>query len=302
MKIAYLVLAHRNPRLLVKMIERLACEKSAFFIHLDKKSNIENFRLAKGGNVFFSEERIPVYWAEYSMVEAILILIKQALNDVNNYEYFVLLSGSDYPLRGKEYISNFLDERKGAEFIALAKVPSVEAGVPLSKISTFSIPSDRPILQFIGKACAKIGFTRRDYRKFLGDLQPYAGSTWWALSRDACQYILNFVQENDKVCKFFSKTITSDEMLFHTIIGNSPFKQNIRRNIMFEKWSQDHVHPEMINENHIFEFESQKEVNLKDPFGPGEALFARKFSDKTLDLTKRIDKMIIDKERASSKH
>ena len=251
MKIAYLILAHRNPRLIGKMIGALSCENSAFFVHIDKKSNIRDFLLAGAHNVFFSDERIPVYWAEYSIVEATLILLRQALNDANNYEYFVLLSGSDYPLRSKEYINNYLDERRGGEFISMAKVPSAEAGVPLSKVNTFSIPSDRPILRFIVKGCAKIGLARRDYRKYLGILHPYGGSQWWTLSRNACQYILDFVQENEAFCKFFARTLTSDETFFHTILGNSLFRPNIQRSLMYDDWSAGPLHPDMINDKQL---------------------------------------------------
>lgn len=89
------------------MIEFLSNEDCAFFIHIDGKSDINDFSSIRGKNVFFIDKRVPVFWGEYSMVVSILSLIQNALAAAQKYDYFVLMSGSDYPLRGKEYIQNY---------------------------------------------------------------------------------------------------------------------------------------------------------------------------------------------------
>jgi hypothetical protein len=242
--------------------------------------------------VLFTEQRIPVYWAEHSVVEAILILIHQALAESKQCEYFILLSGSDYPIRSKQYISRFLDRRRGTEFISLALLPNVEAGLPLSKINTISFPSDQPALRLLAKASAKLGLAQRDYRKYLPKLHPYGGTTWWALTRSACQYIVDFTKNNTFVCEYFAKTPTSDETFVHTILGNSLFKQSIHRCLMYEDWSDGPLHPAMLNGSHLDFFETHQQVMMDDAFGPGEVLFARKFSDQTLDYLNRLDDII----------
>jgi hypothetical protein len=292
MKIAHLILAHKNPRLIATTIKALSCGNSAFFVHIDKKSNLDEFLFLEAENVFFTEERIPVYWGEYSMVEAILILIEQALAASKKYEYCILLSGSDYPLRSKEYISRFLDQQRGTEFISLATIPNADAGLSLSKINTIGIPSDQLGLRLLVKACAKLGLAQRDYRKHLPNLQPCGGSTWWALTRSACQYILDFRKDNKFICEYFAKTLTSDETFFHTILGNSSFRRNIRRGLMYEDWSNGPLHPAMLNSSHLDFFEAHQEVTIDDAFGPGELLFARKFSDQTLHFLDRLDDII----------
>jgi hypothetical protein len=297
MKIAYLILAHRNPIHIRKMIDVLSSEDCSFFLHVDRKSRQDLFLFLKKENVFFSDKRISVYWAEYSMVEAILILIQQALCGPQSYDYYVLLSGSDYPLRSKEYIHNFFDKNRGMEFISMARIPNEEAGVPLSKIDTLAIPSSRPIYRSIVKACARLGLARRDYRKHLAGLQPYGGSTWWALTRDACEYILSFVKKNPSVCEYFEKTYTSDETFFHTILGNSILKSRVHRGLMYDDWPANSPHPVTINSEHLALFEAHEKVTLDDAFGPGELLFARKFSDDGIALVERIDEMMKRKDQ-----
>lgn len=298
MKIAYLILAHKNPNHLKKMIEALSCEDSSFFIHVDKKSNIDDFSIIQGGNISFIDKRMPVYWAEYSMVEALLILIQKALDQEQVYDYCVRLSCSDYPLRSKKYIHDFFEKNRGTEFISMIKVPNDRAGVPLSRINTLRIPSTRPVYRFTVRVLAKLGFAQRDYRKHLVSLEPYAGCAAWALTRDACQYILNFVKTNQTVCNYYAETFASDEGIFHTILGNSTFRRRIRKGLMYTAWPDHGGHPAMINEKHVEYFEARDEVtNDEDLWGPGELLFARKFSDDNPEIVQRIDDMIRRKDK-----
>src|ERR1700753_3721551 len=140
MKIAYLNLVHRNPRLLARAINVLSEGETAFFIHVDKKANIEGFSDIAGRHIFFSERRIPVYWSEFSNVEAILQLMRQALSSSAGYDYLVFMQGADYPLRSGKYIREFLDQNRGREFLSMVKVPA--DGYPVSRINTLRFTSD----------------------------------------------------------------------------------------------------------------------------------------------------------------
>ena len=101
MKIAYLVFAYKNPQLLSREIAALSSENSVFFVHIDRKHSIDKFSALKGDRVFLLDNRYAVYWAEFSGVLAILALIRRALTGPDRYDYLVLLSGSEYPLRSK---------------------------------------------------------------------------------------------------------------------------------------------------------------------------------------------------------
>ncbi len=292
MKIAYLIFAYKNPKLIAKEIQALTSADSAFFIHVDSKSDLRDFAAIKGDNVFFTEQRIPVYWAEFSGVRAILLLIERALESSGNYEYLVLLSGSEYPLRSWQYIERFLEANNGSEFIRMVKVPA--PGKPLSTFNTLRYESDKPVRRFASRALAKIGMAQRDYRKHLGEMEPYSGCTWWALTRNACEYITQFVRHNPQVTDFFKDISTPEEAFFHTILGNSEFRSRIRGNLVYEDWSARGSRPEMITEKHIEFFELQEKI-FNQFEGPSELLFARKFSDDSLGLLSKIDKMAAQK-------
>jgi len=297
-KTAYLVFAYKNPQLLKRAIKTLSTDDCAFFVHIDQKSDIDQFSCISGDNIFFTDKRLIVYWAEFSGVEAILLLIRQALGRPERYEHFVLLSGSEYPLRSGRYIQTFLEKNRGFEFISFLKMPS--PGKPISRINTLRLESDKPVRRLGWRILAKVGLAERDYRQYLGGLEPYSGITWWTLSRNACEYVLRFTESKPHVKRFFRDTFAPEESFIHTILGNSPLRDRVRGNLLFEDWTPggDHL-PQNLTGQHAAFFEAQEKVWLDDSYGRREAFFARKFSDEKLDLVNRLDAMIMRKDECA---
>ncbi|MDA8157320.1 MAG: hypothetical protein M0Z52_12855 [Actinomycetota bacterium] len=332
MKIAHLIQTNKNPELLRRKINFFSSANNAFFIHVDAKCDINDFASIKGDNVFFIGNRIPVFWGEYSMVKAILLLIRHALTAPAGFDYFLMETGSDYPLRSEEYISDFFEKNAGCEFIGAIQLPGGETANPqcgrdpekispgcarfignqkLNHLKSLRIPSDRPAIKLAMKAMSWAGLARRSYEKHLKLMEPFAGNTHWALTRSACEYIVNFFENNKRVCNFFEGTFGPDETIFHTILGNSVFKPRIRRHLFYEDWAQTGGgakhgilerssnkagHPAYLNEGHLDIFEKSDKVLVSDIYGSCEALFARKFSDSNLALVDRLENIIKAKE------
>ncbi len=294
MKVAYLIITHRNPRLLQRLIEHLSSEDSSFFVHVDAKADLRKFSAVEGLNVHFTQNRVPVYWAEFSQVTASLTLIEEALESRYQPDYLILFTGSEFALRSRDYIHRFLDRHRGREFITMAKTPS--PGKPLERVNTIRFPVKRPVLRFFFRALAKIGLAKRDYRKYFGGIEPYSGIGWWALTTGACRYILDFAKRDRTIAKFFQYVHASDEAYIHTILGNSPYRTKAQRSFLFEDWSGSVHHPRMIDEEHLRYFESQSEVIVTDCDGTTEVLFARKYSDERFDMVEATSAMIARKE------
>lgn len=129
-------MTHVNPNLLQRVVRTLCTENCEFFIHVDMKVDLSKFQHVRGTNVRFLSQRVNVYWGGYSTVEAILALIRSALRCGQSWDYLVLLSGSDYPIRSARYIESYLSENAGAEFMSLTRIPNDAAGKPLKRINT----------------------------------------------------------------------------------------------------------------------------------------------------------------------
>jgi hypothetical protein len=304
MKIAYLILAHNYPGHLARLTQALATPNTAIFIHIDKKTDIRPFLEIAGENIQFTPERVAVYWGDYSTTEAILILINAAMAGSERFDYLVLISGSDYPVRTAAQLEGYLVKHRESEFINMAMMPSTAASKPLSWLTDYR---PRPglkgkLIAQVRRVLVKVGILSRgrDYKTCFGGLTPYAGSTWWALTHDACAYIQNFVARNRRMMKFYANTTLSDEMVFQTILGNSRFKEKVRRNLTYTDWSLGGPHPSNIEMRHVERIRSEKVLTANDVYGQGELFFVRKVRDpEVVDQLEQIVRTQPDIERVT---
>jgi Core-2/I-Branching enzyme len=283
MKIAYLILAHNNPGQLARLTQALTAANATIFIHIDKKADIRPFLKIAAGNIHFTPKRVSVHWGDFSTTEAILLLINAAMAMPERYDYLVLTSGNDYPIRTPGQMQSYFLRNPGSEFINMVMMPSKAASKSLSWLTDYR---PRPgvkgkLIAQVRRVLVKSGIIARprDYKAYFGGLTPYAGSTWWALSHDACAYIQNFVARHRRIIRFYANTTLSDEMVFQTILGNSRFKENIRRNLTYTDWSLGGPHPSDIEMRHVDRIRSEKVLTANDVYGQGELFFVRKVRD-----------------------
>jgi len=281
-RIAYLVLAHENPKHLARLVGSLSSESSAIFVHIDRKSPADAFTGIRGEHVHFARRRVAVHWGDFSIVEATLELMRTALAYEPRLERFVLISGADYPLRPAAEIEAFFDRHLDAEFMHLIPMPSEAEHKPISRLTTYKRrPGAARIAWLMRAALVRMGAVRRerDYRAHLRDLAPYGGSQWWALSREACEYILGFVARERQIVRFFRNTHCPDESFFQTILGNSDFRARTRRELTYTDWSAGGRSPALISAEHVDRLRAS-----------GEHLFARKFTDDSGDVVARLER------------
>jgi len=294
MRIAYLILAHDNPQHVRRMIRALREEWTEFYIHVDRKAPRGLFDdLRTEPQTHLIADRISACWGGYSLVQAALNLMTAAFNDKEDTDRFVLLSGADYPIRSNREIRRFF-ENNPAECIGRMKMPTPDGRKPLAWLETLYFEKARgnymPVRVLLTQTNRFLArFYKRNYRPVLGDLVPYAGSQWWALSREAVSYILDFIPANRRLVRFYKRAHIPDEMFLPTILGNSPLSERITRSVTFADWSKGKSrNPGAISQEHIDRF-ADPEFELNDIEGRGPCLFARKFSPNDGALLDQID-------------
>ena len=123
MKQAYLIIAHNKIEQLKFLASLLDYEKHDIYILFDKKAQINRETkeqiesVVKESTLYFTKE-IPIYWGDYSLVEAELELFTTAFKN-NDYSMYHLLSGVDLPLYTAENIYEFFDQRKENNFLTM---------------------------------------------------------------------------------------------------------------------------------------------------------------------------------------
>lgn len=115
---AYMIIAYNQWNLLEELISLLDDERNDIYIHINKL--IENVPfdyikgLSKKSKIIFVD-RVAIYRGTYSVFEAEMVLLKQAIK--GNYRYYHLLSGQDLPLKNQNYLHDFFFKYDGYNFI-----------------------------------------------------------------------------------------------------------------------------------------------------------------------------------------
>jgi hypothetical protein len=270
MKIAYLILAHQHPAQLAELVTTLNHEnRSLFYIHVDRKSKgfldspsltaIRNWK-----NVTFIEDRVGVYWGGFSIVEATLRLLRQAV-DEGGFQYAVLLSGQDFPIKSNKYIESFFQAHDGKEYISYTPLPSQEwdwGPDIMERIEYYwKVDGVRHLLEMAGsKRLQRLGWrayyrlTETLYRhipglkiKFLPGFAPYGGPQWFAISSRCATYVLDYFREHPEYRRFFAHTLAPDELFLQTLILNSPFRNHvINDTLRFTDWETGSSSPRVL--------------------------------------------------------
>ncbi|MBW4672067.1 MAG: beta-1,6-N-acetylglucosaminyltransferase [Cyanomargarita calcarea GSE-NOS-MK-12-04C] len=292
MKIAYIILAHKYPKTLLRLIYKLNTDDVSFFIHIDKKTDSQIVgqlvnQLQDLPNVSFIK-RYNSAWGSFDIVKATLEGIKLIAEGSTYFDYIVNLSGQDYLIKSNEQIKKFFEENKGREFLEYFPLPCskwkggglrrVEYWHILWKNEYFSLPEKRefksPISSLFYSFLNSVFFKKRKFNKIF---PLYGGSQFWCLTGECAKWIHDFINQNPQFFNSFNYTFCTDEIFFQTLILNSPFKEKVvNEHLRYIDWDNiDAYHPRILTRN---DFEKIKQ---------SEKLFARKF-----DLT--IDQDILD--------
>jgi hypothetical protein len=292
--IAYLVMAHREPQILRRLVASLAAPWSRAYIHIDKKVDIAPFVAALSGspNVAFIENRVPVHWGGWSQVQATINLIQAAASASHPFTRFALLSGDCYPVKDNLTIRDFLFA-DGNEYIDVVEMPNAVWDKPLSRLTRWHFEGGHRAAGFAAFCIRRVNelarfWPPRNLKAALEDHVPYAGNTWWILSRDAIEIILTAIAHKQRLVAFYRHSASPDESFFHTIIGNSSAASRVAAGLMFADWSNRQSGPCLINHGHLPGLLSS-DVGRRRARGEQPALFARKFATENADLLDKID-------------
>ena len=241
MRIAHLILAHKNPAQLEKLI--IALQHSSFFlyVHIDKKVSIQPFEyLSKYNNVFFIKERAKIFWAGYGTIQATINGIKEILPF--KYDYINVISGQDFPLKTAEGIYSFFLVNNGKVFITCRSVEHEwkEAEVRIKKyhLINWRIPGKYQLEKLINKILPE--------RKFPLNYIMVGRSNWFAVTYEAAKYIIDFLDQHPELVRFFKFSWGADELIFSVILYNSNFKDKIEDNFIYVDWSEKKAHPKIL--------------------------------------------------------
>ncbi|PPE71359.1 hypothetical protein IS481_05030 [Caldimonas thermodepolymerans] len=225
-EVAYLILAHTDPAQVARLC-RAIDDHADIYLHIDAKFDIGPFRDQDLPRcVHFVEPRVRVSWGAYSPVEATLRAMRAALDSGRPYRHLMMLSGLDYPIRPTAELRALFAQQPQHEFIRF-----IDASVPphfrifheyywfMEEIPW--LPSgwlQTKVRRGFGRLLRQVVKKRRPT-----GIVPAWGSAFWALTRECCEFVMEYIQQRPDVVRWMRTSFAPDEHFFHTIVANSDF-------------------------------------------------------------------------------
>jgi hypothetical protein len=208
-------------------------------------------------------------WGRISLCHAFFALLRTMLQRADCPEWFVFLSGTDYPVRPAKTV---LDQLASAGFDAYldhrlieypwTPDPSVQYAphafdsdhwVPLAYdryvavhpfLPWYSWSRRKPIKIPIGTIRSKL--LAGQFNPFSKTVKCYGGSGWFTLNRKAAERLIAASPENLKLLAHYSRRFIPDESLPHSILCNQPDLKIANDDLRYIDWSQGGHHPKIL--------------------------------------------------------
>ena len=316
MNLVYLILFHKEPEQLFRLVRSLSGQGVFFVIHVCKNSDCftEVEAWAEGREDLFFCERVRATWGAYLLMRAEYNAVETALAKVPSFSHAVLLSAQDYPIKSGEQVRDFFTQHIDKGFLSYVSCsPQLnDDGVYFHPIKgRWTDHDERGRYQFYnfkvfrnfylringemnrsGSVKARgVNQMKKWVFRFFPKRKFFDGSNWFALTQAQCQYVVETHRPDGVYHQFMRHVYCPDEMFFQTALLNSPHRDSIvSDNLHYIFWPEHLNHPKLLE---CEDFEALKASGASK-------LYARKF-DQNVDsaIFDRIDQQLLNQPEAS---
>lgn len=296
-QIGFVVLSHRDPPMLKRLIRRLTRDFDDPPIVCHHDFHQTPLRTSEfPANVHFIKKPIRTRWAGITVVQAFLLALRE-LYDWAAPDWYIHLSGNDYPIKPARLIRQELSQSsydaflnhhrvthndlpKGAffsdSFVRAAYDRYVATRVPVphiprllreKKLTMGAFPLRHPTL------------TRRGPFSD-GSLTCFAGDAWVTARERCARILLSELEGGKKLLNYYSRCHAPDESIFQTVLCNRSELKFCSDNKRYADWSIRGPHPKGLGVEDLPKMLSSN------------AHFARKFPDSRGPVLDELDRIV----------
>lgn len=227
MKIAYCIICHKMSNVLEYTVSKLS-KTDYVYIHVDKKVDVNDFKvLAKLPNVEFIKKREDVHWGEFSQIQATLNLFESTRD--NDCDYVFLLSGDDIPLfEDQENFKSFLKKNKRKQYIGISlNEHAMQQKIDERLMYNYGNAYFKKNMTLKDRILIKTGIFKTENKLFEQLPKLYKGVNWIGITNEFRDYVFEYLESNSNYIEAFKHSLCGDEIFFHTLVMNSPFKDRV---------------------------------------------------------------------------
>jgi hypothetical protein len=232
-KLAYLVVSHRNPRQVLRLVTALDEGPAAhvFVRHDQRQSRLEAAEVEQAGGRLI-DDGLPVEWGGWSHLRMLLASVELMAGELDP-DWLMVLSGQDYPLRPLAQVEQRLASAEHDAYLGDAwqlqtsALPPPPAEEFFLRYAYFHLPA--PGLRWFPRRLRRAVYYRDRPRRFgirlprlpfRDDLRCWVSSDWPTLNRRALQAVLRTKREERRLMRHYRHTFAPAESFFATALMN----------------------------------------------------------------------------------
>ena len=206
--VGFVLLTHNKPKQIVRLIDtlnRVFCSPPIACHHDFTKCNLPSEAFKK--NISFVRPHIATDWGRFSVVEATLLALQLLYKSGNSPDWFVLLSGADYPIKPAERILHDLVTDKYDAYIEHERITYNKYQSDWQELChkrycslTFRVPFTSRV------AVLRAPLLTRPFLPFSNNFSCFAGEFWFCANRKAAEHIIQFHREMPALASHYRRS------------------------------------------------------------------------------------------------
>jgi hypothetical protein len=299
--IGFVIVTYANPKQLLRLVQRLqrVYDNPPIVCHHDFgqcELNIDEF--PKETRFVLPHEKTG--WGKFVVVVAALRAL-ELLYQKSSPDWFVLLSGSDYPTMRADNVLADLASCGGDALLDLREVPSGPPNLP------YELPENPTLQHFVStenlalawrryvgfnawfpiiRAGPRVGrhtmyfpFEMKRWSPFDAWFKCFYGDHWFSGNSKVAHILLTPTQKHLHLRRHLRWRVVPEECYYHSVLGNSPHVKIVKATRRYSEWLGGGAHPQFLT------------VKDLPAMISSEAHFARKFEPNTPVLDE-IDRLL----------
>ena len=267
MTVAYVVVSHRNPAQVLRLVSALREGPAAEVVvrHDQRTTPLPRADVeARGGHLL--EDGIEVEWGEFSYLRMLLGALEWSLERFDP-DWIVVLSGQDYPLRPLAEVERSLAATQADAFLgSMWELPLDRRPEPPAEefflryaYRHFTVPPWTPHapaslrgLLYTREMPSALGKRVGVRRARLPLRRCFVSADWLTLSARAARLVTEAARHDGRLIRHYRRSIIASESLFATVLAGEPGVTIARDDLRFVSFAGPGVpHPDVLRSHDL---------------------------------------------------